>query len=114
MLLAGRVVYSNEKGEFKTTLYNSEKPILKVPNLAIHLTPADERGKFAPNTETHLKPILSSEAYEKLSGSVVDTEQVKGAPLEGNHYAGLLLDISKKTGVPVKNIIDLDLCFADS
>jgi len=87
---------------------------LKVPNLAIHLTPADERGKFAPNTETHIKPILSSETYEKLSGTVIDNDLVKGAPLENNHYAGLLLDISKKTGIPVKDIIDLDLCFADS
>ncbi len=30
-----------------------------IPNLAIHLTPADERLKFGFNKETHLKPIWS-------------------------------------------------------
>ncbi|EAR90190.1 aspartyl aminopeptidase (macronuclear) [Tetrahymena thermophila SB210] len=114
LVLAGRVVYKTAEGEFKTTLYNSERPILKIPNLAIHLTPQDERGKFAPNTETHLKPVLSSEVYEKLSNTVVSQDAVQNAPLKNNHYAGLLLDISKKTGIPVDNIIDLDLCFADS
>lgn len=34
--------------------------------------------------------------------------------MKNNHYAGLLLDISKKTGIPVDNIVDLDLCFADA
>lgn len=95
-------------------MYNSERPILKIPNLAIHLTPAEERGKFAPNTETHLKPVLSSEVYEKLSGRLFSTEDVMNAPLKDSHYAGLLLDIAKRTGVSVENIIDLDLCFADS
>jgi aspartyl aminopeptidase len=46
LILAGRIVYKDTNGELKTTLYNSESAILKVPNLAIHLTAADERGKF--------------------------------------------------------------------
>lgn len=87
---------------------------MKIPNLAIHLTPQDERGKFAPNTETHLKPVLSSEIYEKLSNTGSTADSIPNAPLKNNHYAGLLLDISKKTGVPVENIVDLDLCFADA
>lgn len=114
LILGGRVVYKTPEGEYKSTLYRSAKPVFKVPNLAIHLTAADERGKFAPNTETHLKPIFSSEAYEALSGNIIPKSATENAPLEKNHYAGLLLDISKQIKVPVGDIIDLDLCFADS
>ena len=39
---------------------------MKVPNLAIHLTAADARGKFEPNTETHLRPIISTFVYDNL------------------------------------------------
>ena len=31
------------------------RPLLRIPNLCIHLTDADARGKFAPNKETHLQ-----------------------------------------------------------
>ena len=36
-----------------------DRPILRVPNLCIHLQSADERKSFAPNKENHLAPILS-------------------------------------------------------
>jgi len=41
---------------------------VKIPNLAIHLTTAEERNKFTPNLESHLKPVLSSQVYEQLAG----------------------------------------------
>lgn len=43
-------------------IFIKHRPILKIPNLAIHLT--TERNKFEPNTETHLKPIFSTEIYD--------------------------------------------------
>ncbi|EGR34018.1 hypothetical protein IMG5_027160 [Ichthyophthirius multifiliis] len=93
LILAGRVVYKDDQDQLKTGLYNSESAILKVPNLAIHLTSIDERNKFAPNLENHLKPILASQIYEKLSGKTVET--ING-PLGKSHYEGLLQHIQKK------------------
>lgn len=98
-------------GKYKSTLYNSKRAIVKVPNLAIHLIPLEERGKFAPNPENHLKPILSSEIYERL-GELNPTNN-KDYPLKKSHFAGLLQDISDKTGIELENIIDMDLCFYD-
>ena len=37
LILAGRVVYE-EEGKYTSTLWRSERPLLKIPNLAIHLS----------------------------------------------------------------------------
>jgi aspartyl aminopeptidase len=55
--IGGKVVYKNGD-TYTTKLWDSKKPLLKVPNLAIHLT--KERSKFDPNLETELRPIISS------------------------------------------------------
>ncbi|KAL4482277.1 hypothetical protein ABPG72_018058 [Tetrahymena utriculariae] len=110
--LAGRVVYK-DRDQYKTTLYQSDGPILKVPNLCIHLQSGTELTSFSPNLETNLKPILSSIVYETLTGKAKTEDDVKNAPLKNNHYAGLLLDIQEKTGISVDNIYDVDLCFSD-
>jgi len=44
---------------------------MKIPNLAIHLTSAAERGKFEPNNETHLKPVLASMVIDSLFGEEI-------------------------------------------
>lgn len=64
LILAGRVVYEGENGKYTSSLWRSNKPLLKIPNLAIHLT--TERDKFQPSKEDHLKPILNSEVVKKL------------------------------------------------
>ena len=44
LILAGKVVYEEEGGNYTSALWRSDKPILKIPNLAIHLS--DDRAKF--------------------------------------------------------------------
>ncbi|KOO24000.1 aspartyl aminopeptidase [Chrysochromulina tobinii] len=56
--LAGSVIVKEADGSFAKKLVHVRRPLLRIPNLCIHLTSADERGKFAPNPETHLQPIL--------------------------------------------------------
>ena len=49
LILAGKVVY--EDGDKLTSkLWRSKNPLLKIPNLAIHLR--TDRSKFDPNPET--------------------------------------------------------------
>lgn len=62
LILAGKIVYQ-EGEKYTSKLWKSKKALLKIPNLAIHLR--TERNKFEPNTETELRPILSSEIYQK-------------------------------------------------
>jgi len=69
-----------------------------------------------------LRPIFSTQTYEKLVESENKTEEIKEKKVEGEHqntsvankhYRGLLELISKDTGVEINSIIDLDLVFAD-
>ena len=45
-----------------------DRPILRIPNLAIHLTTADEREAFNFNKEDQLSPILAMAAKKALTG----------------------------------------------
>ena len=53
--LAGSVIVKEADGSFRKTLIHVSRPLLRIPNLCIHLTSAEDRGKFAPNKETHLQ-----------------------------------------------------------
>ena len=65
--IAGKVVYTDkDKSTLSDKLFHIDRPLFKIPNLAIHLTPAENRGKFEFNKESHLRPIFSSAIYEKL------------------------------------------------
>jgi aspartyl aminopeptidase len=54
--LAGRIIVKQNDGRFAAKLININKPILKIPTLAIHLD-RDVNTKFEFNKETQLLPI---------------------------------------------------------
>ena len=56
----------NDSGKLVSKFWHANEPILKIPNLAIHLT--TERSKFEPNTEQHTKPIITSAIIDALFG----------------------------------------------
>lgn len=41
-----------------------DKPLCRIPNLAIHLCTPEERSTFKPNLQQHLPPMLSTTAHE--------------------------------------------------
>lgn len=105
--IAGKVVYNEEGKGLKTKLFNVNRPLVKIPNLAIHLTPMENRGKFEFNKESHLRPILSSCIYEKLLKNEEKNEDKK-------HSSGLLKLIAKEAEVDIKSIVDIDVYLYDS
>jgi aspartyl aminopeptidase len=50
--LAGRVILKGESG-LVHRLVHIEEPILRIPNICIHLAREDVHKAFAPNKETH-------------------------------------------------------------
>lgn len=67
--LAGRVNYQTEKGELKQSLVHFEKPLLRLPNLAIHLNRnVNEEGlKFQKQNELNLIFANLNEQLPKMS-----------------------------------------------
>lgn len=57
--------------------------------------------------EKHLRVILATNIFDQDSGSSLDEKNL-------DHYRGLWEDISKQLGCDPSDILDFDLCFADS
>lgn len=97
LTLAGKVLVV-EGNKIVSKYWHCKESLLKIPNLAIHLT--DKSGVFEPNKETHLKPILSSALNEALSS---------------RHLESLLQKIGVDLGgVNPSCIVDFDLNLVDA
>jgi len=126
--LSGRVLVRTEEGRIEQKLIKIDRPILRIPNLAIHLQTAKEREAFAINKEDHLVPILSLEVKKALGGK--DSKK-DGADQENTgddastttsiqedgwieHQESLLLQlVAHELSVPTSSIVDFELNLFD-
>ena len=73
--LAGRVVLKSKQGQPVSRLLKIEKPLLRIPQLAIHLNREVNENGLLLNKQTHLPPILQM-AEKNLSSEKVLKELV--------------------------------------
>lgn len=105
--LAGRVI-TEENGVVRTRLVRIDKPVARIPNLAIHLTSGSERESFAPNLQEHAKAILSMDStFVDMTTECTDT--AKSARL----HPGLLHLIATELKISGESIIDMELQLTD-
>ena len=58
--ISGRIHYKdNENNSIKTKLVFIDRPVARIPNLAIHLTSGSERESFSPNVHEHCKALFT-------------------------------------------------------
>jgi len=111
--LAGRVMIKTADG-LEHRLLHINKPILRIPNVAIHLS--REMGqKFEFNKEAHFSAVLGTKVAETLgfvsdsAGSPIDSDNKN----EDRHPPILLKMMASELNVNVAEIKDFDLCLAD-
>jgi len=107
LTVAGRVIVSVGEGEFEHRLVRIKRPILRVPNLAIHLTPADERSAFKFNTQTHL-------GFPVLATSIKDTLNKRSNETKPAHQPLLLQLLADELNVDPSKIYDFELSVCDT
>jgi len=137
--LAGRVIIKNKLGELESRLINIDRPIMRLPNLCIHLSTPDDD---VLNKETQMTPILATKVFEdrvkkELEGLnklainddddndddnnddveqevEVEVEEV-GKPEYQKHHTVLVNLICETIGgdVQPKDLIDVELSLAD-
>lgn len=118
--IAGRVYVNTEDGNIVSKLVKIDKPLLRIPTLAIHLS-KDRYVKFEFNKETQLKPIAGLEAETKSdsSGCCESTklsdeefESVKSAV--ERHNKDLLDLVAKQLEIKPSQIEDFELILYDT
>ncbi|CAC9510209.1 aspartyl aminopeptidase [Leishmania donovani] len=106
LTVAGRVMISRERLEQK--IIKIDKPIMRIPNLAIHLTSAKDREAFSPNKESHLIPIISTQIAAKIAEC--DDKDASNP----NHCVSLMKAIASVAGCSADEIVDFDLSVIDT
>ncbi|KAL0084794.1 peptidase M18 [Phycomyces blakesleeanus] len=100
--IAGRVMVQNQDGTFKHTLVRINRPILRVPTLAIHLD-SSANTAFSFNKESQFIPVLATTA----KAQVEEAQETK-------HHPALIGVLAEEMGIAPHQINDFDLCLYDT
>nr|XP_039267259.1 aspartyl aminopeptidase-like [Styela clava] len=110
--LAGRVIVSTENGaKIEQRLVHIDRPILRIPHLAIHLQ-REMNDRFSINKELHMVPILATQAEYQLNKTAV-VKKAGSSSCQSKHHPVLTQLLSKELSVDPDSIVDLDLYLAD-
>jgi aspartyl aminopeptidase len=126
--IAGRVMVRDGKGNFVQKLIKVDRPILRIPTLAIHL---NRQTNFDPNKETDLFPIAGLVAAElnrtgATEQGTAEDEKIsaleKGSASEFKslehmnvrHHSVILDIIAEHAEVDVASIVDFELVTYDT
>lgn len=119
--IAGRAMCKDGKGNFVQRLVKVDRPILRIPTLAIHL---DRTTSFEPNKENELFPIVGLVAAElNRTGAKVteqdDTEDKGGdfqplKMLNERHHPYVVQIIAEHAGVDVEDVVDFEMVLYDT
>ncbi|TFK28834.1 peptidase M18, aminopeptidase I [Coprinopsis marcescibilis] len=120
--IAGRVVVSEKNGSFTSRLVKIDRPILRIPTLAIHLD-RNVNDSFKFNQETEFVPILGLVAdqlngqktipEDDKSGSILPPKKAASS-IQENHHPALLSLLAQDLSIAPEEIHDFDLSLYDT
>lgn len=123
--IAGRAMVKDGKGNFQQKLVKVDRPILRIPTLAIHL---DRQTNFDPNKETELFPIAGLVAAElnRTGEREVKDEKIEELEKSGEgefrplkvlsdrHHPYIVDIIAEHAGVAVEDVVDFEMVLYDT
>ncbi|CAM8886965.1 unnamed protein product [Rhodiola kirilowii] len=106
--VAGRVILKGSDGSFLHKLVKINRPLLRVPTLAIHLDRTVNSDGFKPNLETQLVPLLS----RKVEESPQDCKEKSSG--KDAHHPLLIQILAKQLDCSSDDIVTLELNVCDT
>jgi len=105
--------------KMKEELLAIRKPLMIIPNLAIHLATAEERKAFAVNAETHLQPVFCSKMKDEPEDLAEGTGEAakKKAKIDksaSRHHRQMLNLMADELGCKADDIMEFDMCLLDA
>ncbi|XP_040988851.1 probable aspartyl aminopeptidase [Juglans microcarpa x Juglans regia] len=129
LTVAGRMIIREEKDgsvSYSHRLVRVERPIMRIPTLAIHLDRGVNDG-FKINTQSHLLPVLATSIKAELNKAVVENGPVEnGVQIDGEkvnerttnnsskHHSLLLELLASQIGCKPDDICDFELQVCDT
>ncbi|KAL6309704.1 aspartyl aminopeptidase [Sparassis latifolia] len=118
--LAGRIVLKDKSGGFTSKLIKIERPLLRIPTLAIHLD-RTANDKFVFNHETEFVPIIGqiesqlNSAQESSESPKMQNKTRKSATdIQDDHDPTLLAVLAEELSVAPEEIHDFELHLYDT
>ncbi|XP_038077407.1 aspartyl aminopeptidase-like isoform X4 [Patiria miniata] len=111
LTVAGRVLVQ-EDSRVRHRLVFIQRPILRVPNLCIHLN-RSVNDNFGPNKETEIVPVLATSVRQQIEAPVPE-EQQDSCEASSKHHPILINLLCKDLSVSPEQILDFELCLTDT
>ena len=111
--VAGRVILRTGHNSYVHKLLKVDRPILRIPTLAIHLDHSGNQDGFKPNLETHLLPLLSMKP-EDTSLEFNSREKNNALSSKPHHHRLLMQVLSDKLNCDVDDIVNIELNVCDT
>ncbi|CAM9803538.1 unnamed protein product, partial [Ectocarpus sp. 8 AP-2014] len=120
--VAGRAIVKRGEGKYSHDLVKINRPVLRIPTLAIHLTKADERKSFSPNLQSNFFPVIATEVKAKLTAGGASSKaaagegESPGKEGEGDerHHALLVEMVAEELGCQPEDVKDFELQLCDT
>lgn len=118
--IAGRAMVKDGRGNIVQKLVKVERPLLRIPTLAIHL---NRSASFEPNKETELFPIAGLVAAELNRTGAKETKEAEEegeaafTPLKAlteRHHPYVVEIIAEHAGVDVEDVVDFEMVLYDT
>jgi len=115
LTVGGRVLVRSAGGGVTHRLVMIDRPIMRIPTLAIHLDRTVNTDGFKLNTEQHLAPVLATCIKGQLDGGA-GGEGAGGTEKAsmGTHHPLLLSLLAEELGCAPDEICDFDLSVCDT
>lgn len=112
LTVAGRVaVRTQNNSTLEMRLVHIKRPLLRIPNLAIHLQKSVNTEGFKANKERHTVPIFATEIAAGLNSQFVSEQRNS---VQSRHCSLLINILAQELDVDPTDIVDLDLSVSDT
>ncbi|KAJ8900109.1 hypothetical protein K2173_024225 [Erythroxylum novogranatense] len=109
--VAGRVIIRDRENSFLHKLVKVERPLLRIPSLAIHLDRKVNTEGFKPNLETHLIPLLATKVQEMCPDP---NEKNTASSSKAAHHSLLMQVLSDELSCNIEDIVSIELNVCDT